>query len=479
MNFPFIWYIVLRVVEVEGLFLALPCITALIYREESGWYFAAVMAACLIVGVVARKFFKPKSTVIFAKEGLVAVALCWVVASLVGALPFTLSGEIPSYVDALFEMISGFTTTGSSILTDVEALSYCARFCLFFAHWLGGMGILVFVMAIMPLGGSYSMYLMKAESPGPSVGKLVPKARHTAMLLYQIYIFLTVVMIALLLLMGMPLFDTLTITFGTAGTGGFAILNSSCADYTTLQQIIITVFMILFGINFNVYFLIYAKKVKQGLRCEEMRVYLGIIAAAIILISINTRGMFQSLFQTVQQVAFQVASIITTTGYATTNFDMWPEFSKMILVLLMFIGACAGSTGGGIKVSRFIILVKSVRNELFYALHPRSVHNIELEGHKVDKSMLCSIDRFFFVYIMIFALSVLIVSLDNFDFMTNFTAVATTLNNVGPGLSLVGPTGNFHMFSDLSKFVMMFDMLAGRLEVIPMMVLFSPFMWKK
>ena len=479
MNFPFILYILFRVIEVEGLFLAFPCITALIYREESGWYFAAVMAACLVAGAIGKKFLKPKSTILFAKDGLVAVALCWVAASMVGALPFTLSGEIPSYVDALFEMVSGFTTTGSSILTDVEAMSYCARFWRSFAHWLGGMGILVFIMAILPLGGSYNMNLMRAESPGPSVGKLVPKVKNTAKLLYQIYIFLTIVMILLLLLAGMPMFDTLTITFGTAGTGGFAILNSSCADYTTLQQAIITVFMILFGINFNVYFLIYARKVKQGLRCEEMRVYLAIIATAIILISINTRGMFTSLFQTVHHAAFQVASIITTTGYATTNFDLWPEFSKMILVLLMFIGACAGSTGGGIKVSRCIVLVKSVKSELFYALHPRSVHNVELEGHKVDKSMLCSIDRFFFMYILIFAFSVLIVSLDNFDFMTNFTAVATTINNVGPGLSLVGPTGNFHRFSNLSKFVMIFDMLVGRLEVIPMLVLFSPFMWKK
>ena len=478
MNKKVIIYVMGWILNIEAVFMLLPCITALIYRETSGFWFLAVMAVCGGIGLIfTRK--KPENMVFFAKEGFVSVALSWVVLSFFGALPFYLSGEIPLFEDAMFEVISGFTTTGASILPDVESFSKCMIMWRSFTHWIGGMGVLVFILSILPLAGGYNMYIMKAESPGPSVGKLVPKVRTTAKILYKIYLAMTALQIILLIIGGMPLFDSLAISFGTAGTGGFGIKNNSMAFYDSYYlQGVVTAFMILFGVNFNVYHLFLTRHPKEALQCEEARAYLGIIAVSILLITINIRGGFENLFSAFHHSAFQVASIITTTGYSTVDFDLWPEFSKGILVVLMFIGACAGSTGGGIKVSRIVILLKAVRKELGSLLHPRSVKVLKLEGKPIEHNVLRSINTFLGAYIVIFTASVLLVSLDNFDFTTNFTAVAATFNNIGPGLAGAGPAQNFSHFSPLSKYVMMFDMLAGRLEVFPMLLIFAPSTWK-
>ena len=433
---------------------------------------------CVLAGfLLTRKRIKNKS--MYAKEGFVTVALCWITLSAFGALPFVFAGAIPSYTDALFEVVSGFTTTGSSILTDVEALPKCLLFWRSFTHWIGGMGVLVFVMAILPLAGGNNMYLMKAESPGPSVGKLVPKVRGTAGLLYGMYIGLSVVQLLLLLLGGMPLFDALCTTFGTAGTGGFGVRNDSMASYSAYLQAVVTVFMILFGVNFNAYYLLLKKRVKPAFRMEEVRAYFGIIAAAILLITINISEMFPNVRMAFHHAAFQVGTIITTTGFATTDFNLWPSFSKTILVLLMFIGACAGSTGGGIKVSRIVILFKSILKELDYVVHPHNIKKLKMDGRVVEHSVVRSVNVFLASYMMIFAASLLLISLDNFDFTTNFTAVAATMNNIGPGLELVGPTGNFSEFSNFSKLVLTFDMLVGRLELFPLLILFTKNTWTK
>ena len=390
-----------------------------------------------------------------------------------------ISGSIPNPIDAMFETVSGFTTTGASILSDVEALSHCMLLWRSFTHWIGGMGVLVFILCLLPLTGGYHMNLMKAESPGPSVSKLVPKVQSTAKILYTIYLILTVLQMILLLLGRMPLFDTVCLTFGTAGTGGFGIRNDSIAGYSTYNQIVITVFMILFGVNFNVYYLLLTKKVVQAAKSEEVRYYFGIIAVAIIAIAINTKGMYTSFGRAFQQAAFQVGSIITTTGYATTNFNVWPVLSKTILVMLMFIGACAGSTGGGIKVSRLMILCKSARKELQLYLHPNAVKKIKMDEKAIPHEVVRATNMFLFVYILIFVVSLLVISLDNFDMVSNFTAISATLNNIGPGLGAVGPTGNFGCYSYLSKVVMIFDMLAGRLEIFPLLLLFKRDTWRK
>lgn len=478
MNYSIIRYILCRVLEFQALFLALPCLAALIYGEKEGWAYFLVLAVCLVVGE-AGKLKKPKSNVFYAREGFVAVSLSWIVLSITGALPLFLSGEFASYTDALFETISGQTTTGASILPDVEALSKCNLFWRSFTHWIGGMGVLVLILAVLPLAGGYNMYLMRAESPGPTVGKLVPRVRHTARILYEMYIFMTVIQIILLLITGMSPFEAMTLSFGTAGTGGFGVLNSSIGSYSVASQAIITIFMILFGINFNVYYLLRVKKPVEACKHEEMRYYLGIIMIAVILITINIRDGFTSILEAFHHAAFQVASIITTTGYSTADFNLWPEFSKFILVALMFVGACAGSTGGGIKVSRVIIMMKLVKNELSYLIHPKRVRQIHFEQHVVTKEVLRSISVFFIAYALIYGASVLLISLDNLDFTTNFTAVAATLNNIGPGLEQVGPANNFSVFSQPAKFVLMFDMLAGRLELFPLLLLFTPSTWKR
>ena len=453
MNYSIIFYIIGWILNLEAAFMLPSCLVALIYQESSGWSLVAAVLLCLLIGLplVIRK---PKNRVFYLREGFATTALCWIVLSCVGALPFVLSGYIPNPVDALFETVSGFTTTGASILTDVEALPHCLLFWRSFTHWIGGMGVLVFLLTLIPLTGGSHMNLMKAESPGPSVTRLVPKVKSTAKILYMIYIVLTIIEIFLLLFGGMPLFDSITLSLGTAGTGGF-------------------------GINFNAYFLILIRKFRQAWESEEVRAYLLIIAAATLAITFNVRGYFSSFAQAFQQTIFQVASIITTTGYATTNFDLWPEFSRTILVLLMFVGACAGSTGGGIKVSRILIMLKTVKKELIQLLHPRSVRRIQIDGKAIEHEVVRSTNVYMAVYIFIFAFSMLLIALNNFDLITNFSAVAATLNNIGPGLSLVGPSGNFSMFSDFSKLVLIFDMLAGRLELFPLLLLFVPNTWKR
>ena len=477
MNKSIILHILGWIMSFEAGFMVLPLIVAIIYGEESGFAFLITIAICLIIGLPLA-LTKPKSRIFYAKEGFVSVALGWIILSIMGALPFFMSRQIPHFVDALFEIISGFTTTGSSILSDVEALDYCMLFWRSFSHWIGGMGVLVFILAILPLARGESMHIMRAESPGPSVEKLVPRMRTSAALLYGIYIGMTIVQILLLLAGKMPLFDSLTLTFGSAGTGGFGIKNTSIMSYSPYLQSVITIFMLLYGVNFNFYYLILLRKAKDAIKMEEVRWYFIIVISTVILISFNTGG-FDGFFGAIHHSAFQVSSIITTTGYTSVDFNVWPSFSKTILVLLMFIGACAGSTGGGIKVSRIIVLFKTIGKELSYLVHRRSVKVLKLNGKKLDNENVRSINVFFVTYMIIFAASLLIISLDNYDFTTNFTAVAATLNNIGPGLEVVGPIGNFGGFSDLSKIVMMFNMLFGRLEIFPIILLFSPSTWKR
>ena len=421
---------------------------------------------------------KPNSHIFYLKEGCIITSLSWIVLSIFGALPFIISREIPSFTDALFETISGFTTTGASILTDVEALSYCMLFWRSFTHWIGGMGVLVFLLAIIPLSGGSNINLMRAESPGPSVGKLVPKMRQTARILYSIYLFLTVLQFVLLIIGKMPIFDAICTSFGTAGTGGFGILNTSMTSYSPYIQWIVTIFMILFGINFNAYYFILYKQFRKAFAMEEVRYYLLIIAVSIGIIFIDILDMFGNFFEALTHAAFQVGSIITTTGFATLDFNLWPQTSKTILILLMFIGACAGSTGGGIKVSRFIVLIKTVGKEIHSYIHPRSVKKIKIEGKPVEHDVVRSINVYCITFFLIFCTSVLLISFEGNDFVTNFTAVAATINNIGPGLELVGPTANFSFFSNFSKWILMFDMLAGRLELFPLLILFHPKMWK-
>ncbi|NLJ96025.1 MAG: TrkH family potassium uptake protein [Clostridiales bacterium] len=476
MNKLMILHILGWILNFEAGFMLLPLIVAIIYGESSGYAFLITIGICLLIGI-PLSLIKPKSRMIYAKEGFITVALGWIMLSIMGSLPFYISKQIPHYVDALFEIISGFTTTGSSILTDVEALDHCLILWRSFSHWIGGMGVLVLMLAILPLARGESMHLMRAESPGPSVEKLVPRMRSSASLLYGIYIGMTIIQFLLMLVGNLPLFDALTLTFGTAGTGGFTIKNSNMAEYSSYIQNLITIFMFLFGINFNFYYLILLKKQKDAFKMEEVKWYLIIILSAIILISFNTGGP-SGFFSAIHHATFQVSSITTTTGYATVDFNLWPTFSKMILVLLMFIGGCAGSTAGGIKVSRIVVLFKTIGKEMSFLLHKRSVKVLKLNKKKIENDTVRSINIFFATYIIIFALSVLLISLDNFDFTTSFTAVAATLNNVGPGLEVVGPMGNYSSFSDLSKFVMMFDMLAGRLEIFPLLLLFSPSTWK-
>ena len=374
----------------------------------------------------------------FAKEGFLTVAACWLIISFVGSIPFVLNGDIPFFIDALFETASGFSTTGASVLTNVEALSYSSLFWRSFTHWIGGMGVLVFVLAILPLAGGYSMHLMKAESPGPNVGKLVPRIRRTAFILYAIYVGLTLLQFILLLAGDMKVFDALTTAFGTAGTGGFGIKNDSMTSYSPYIQVVITVFMILFGINFNIYYLMLIRRFKQAIKSEELRYYIGIIIIAIGIITVYTLDRFETVLEALRHSAFQVAAIITTTGFSTADFNLWPEITKAILVLLMFIGACAGSTGGGMKVSRIIILVKSVKNEIQRFLHPRSTKVLKFEHKAVNTDIVRTISIFFITYMLIFIASLLLISIEEFSLVTNFTAIVATMNNIGPGLEMVG-----------------------------------------
>ena len=477
MNYAMIRYLIGWMLGVESVFLLLPTLTAVIYQENVVTAYLGAAAICLaFAALFCHK--RPANPRFYAREGFVTVALCWIVLAVTGALPFLFSGEIPSVVDALFETISGFTTTGSTIVTDVEALSHAALLWRSLTHWVGGMGVLVFMLIILPLAGGQTIYLMRAESPGPSVSKMSPHIRDTAFILYAIYFGMTVLQIILLVLGGMAFFDAACTAMATAGTGGFGIWNDSMAYYQSYYlQGVTSVFMILFGINFSAYYLVLSRKFREAIRIEEVRLYLGVILGFTLLIAFNVRDMFGSFFESFHHALFQVASIITTTGFATVDFNLWPAFSKSLLVLLMFIGACAGSTGGGIKCSRVVLMLKSVKKEMQYLIHPRAVRVNKMDGRRVQHEVMRSVNVFLIAYLLIFAVSVLLVSLSCEDMVTNFTAVATALNNVGPGLELVGPVENFGFLHPLSKIVLMFDMLAGRLELFPMLLLFTPRTW--
>ena len=478
MNISVILYTLGRVLAIESAFMILPGLVGLIYRENNWWtYFVVALLGMLAGMLISVK--KPKNMQFFAKEGFASVGLAWFLISLTGALPPFISREIPNYIDAVFEMSSGFTTTGATILTDVEAMSHATLFWRSFSHWIGGMGIFVFLLAVMPMVGGVNMHLLRAESPGPVVGKLVPKMKDSSQILYFIYILLTLVQIISLWIMGMSLFEAVCTSFATAGTGGFGVYNSSIAGFSTLIKWDVTIFMILYGINFNVYFLILARKFKNIFKIEEVRTYLIVIVAAVAIITLNIFKTYDSFGKALTDAAFQVASIITTTGFATCDFNLWPSLSKTILVLLMITGACAGSTGGGLKFSRVLILIKAVRQEINSFIHPRSVKAVGMDDRTVDKSVVKSVCVYGALFTLIYLGSVLIVSIDKFDMVTNFTAVLATINNVGPGLEVVGATGNYAGFNYLSKIVFIFDMLAGRLELYPILLLFVPTMWKK
>lgn len=478
MNYRIIFYIIGWVLNIEAAFMLLPILTGILYQESALWSFVISGAICLVLGI-ALTFRKPRRQYFYVREGYITVALSWVFLSIMGSLPFLFSGAIKHPIDALFETVSGFTTTGASILPAVEGLPRCILLWRSFTHWIGGMGVLVFLLSLLKLAGGSHMNLMKAESPGPSVSKLLPKVHSTAKVLYGIYIVMTISEFVVLAVSGMPVFDALTTAFGTAGTGGFGIKNDSIASYSPLIQIEVTIFMILFGVNFNFYFLLLLRKWKQAFSNEEVCWYFIIILTAVLLIGWDIRGLYGSVGSALRDSAFQVGSIITTTGFATCDFNQWPELSRTILVLLMFVGACAGSTGGGIKVSRFIILIKSSGKELSRYLHPRQVKSIRIDGKAVDHEVVRNINVFMVVYLMIFALSLLVLACDGTDLITNFTAVAATFNNIGPGLELVGPSANFGLFSNPAKLMLIFDMLAGRLEIFPLLLLFVRDTWRK
>lgn len=468
---------------ITGIFQLFPLLIAVIDHEPKN-VLAYIESLCLIllVGSALLLFSRGGNRMFSAQEGFAATGLSWIFMSAFGALPFFLSGQIPSYVDAFFEMVSGFTTTGASILTDVEALSRCNLFWRSFSHWLGGMGVLVFLLAVVPgarKNGGTGIYLMRAESPGPSVDKLTPHLRQTAMILYGIYILLTALCIVCLLLGGMPVFDSFCIAFGTAGTGGFAIKNSSMGGYSYFLQTVVTVFMFLFGVNFSLYYMLLLRKFKAVFKNEELRLYFGIAASSVVLIAINISRMYNTVYESVHHAAFQVVSIMTTTGYGTVDFEQWPAFSKAILLSLMFIGASACSTGGGLKVSRVLLLMKSIRRTIRKALHPRRVQPVYMDGRAVSEEVCDNVNAYLAIYCVILVLSFAIISVDGFSIGTNFSAVASCFNNIGPGFELVGATQNFSIYSDLSKIILSLDMLLGRLEIFPLLLLFSPDTWSR
>lgn len=466
------------VLGAEAVLMLLPLLVCLIYGENPFPFLVCILGLGICAGLL--RLVKPRSRSLFAREGFLAVSLAWILVSLAGAVPFVLDGAIPSYIDALFETVSGFTTTGASVLRDVEALPCGLLFWRSFTHWIGGMGVLVFIMAVLPMAGDRSMHLMRAEVPGPSVGKLVPRVRHTALLLYAIYLALTILEVGFLLAGGMPLFDSLVHAFGTAGTGGFSIKNASIAAYNSpYLEGVIGVFMLLFGVNFNLYFLLLMRDFKQVLKSEELRIYLLIVAGSVGMITLNilpTAGGAETAFR---EAFFQVSSIITTTGYATADYTTWPTFSQTILFLLMVTGACGGSTGGGLKVSRLIILVKKCGRELIRLVHPRAVGAVRLDGKAVDNQTSHDVGIFFITYMGIIGGMTLLVSLDGFDFTTTISAVAACMGNIGPGLGTVGPSGNFMDFSVLSKLLLSVTMLLGRLEIFPLLLTLTPVIYRK
>ena len=477
MNFRMIKNILGWILMFEAGFMLIPLITAAVYHEEAFLAYLISIGICLFIGALLI-WRKPKNRTLYSREGFVIVSLSWIVLSLFGSLPFYISKEIPSFVDALFETVSGFTTTGSSILTNVEVLSKSNLIWRSFTNWIGGMGVLVFVMAFVPLSGGNNMHIMKAESPGPSVSKLVPRVKTTALLLYLIYIVLTLLEFVFLLFGDMTVFEAICTSFSTAGTGGFGIKNDSFLSFSSYTQIVVTVFMLLFSINFASYYLILLRRFKEAFT-TEVRCFIGIVVSAIAVITLNTWGFFSSFGEALKHVSFTVASIISTSGFATVDFNAWPELSRAFIVLLMFVGACAGSTGGGIKISRFIIFIKGAVKELHLMIHPKQVKKITIDKAPVEHEVVRSTNVYMICYLLIFVSSFVLICLGNHDLITSFTAVASSLNNIGPGLEAIGPTQNFAFFSSFEKIVLSFNMLAGRLELFPMLLLFSPITWKK
>lgn len=477
MNYKLILHTLGKILLIEALLLIFPLIINFIYQENNLFAFALTISILMVVGTLLI-MVKPKNKKMFVREGFVIVGLAWIVLSLFGALPFTISGEIPNYIDAFFETVSGFTTTGASILTDVEAMSKSMLFWRSFTHWIGGMGVLVFVLAILPNSEGQNIYLLKAESTGPQVGKLVSKVRFTARILYIIYFGLTLLEVILLLLGKNSLYESIVMSFGTAGTGGFGIYADSVGGFNIYSQVVIAIFMMLFGINFNIYYLVLIGKIKQAIKSEELRWYLVVILLSTTMITANLMiNLNQTFGIALKDAYFQVSSIMTTTGFATVDFNLWPTFSKTILIIIMFVGGCAGSTGGGIKVSRIVILFKSLKREIQKLLHPNSVAPIKMEGEVVDGTVVKGVNVYFaFVMILLFA-GTLLVSFDGLDFTSTFTGVVACINNIGPGLSLVGPMGNYDCFSYFSKIILSILMLIGRLEVYPILILFLPKTW--
>ena len=479
MNKRMVFHMIGQIIKLEAAVLLLPTVVSLIYKEECLWSFLITIAVALIVGFALTLISRPRNHVIFSKEGFVIVALSWLSLAAIGALPFFLSGEIPSYIDAFFETVSGLTTTGASILTDVESLSHGLLFWRSFTHWIGGMGVLVLIMAIVPSVSGRNMHVLRAEMPGPVVGKLMPRIRDTAKILYIIYLVMTAVQIILLWCGDMNLFGSIVHAFGTAGTGGFGIMSDSIAGYSPYSQWVITIFMLLFGINFNLYYLILIRHIRDALKSSELWVYLGIVAAACIAIVINISHLYESFGETLRTAVFQVSSIITTTGYSTTDFNAWPQLSKGILLLLMFIGGCAGSTAGGLKISRIQLLWGTVKRDLRRLIHPRSVGVIKMDGKRLDEPAIHGTSAYFIIYFALFALGFLLLSFEPFGFETNFSAMAACFNNVGPGFGLVGPMGSYAAYSPFSKLVLSAAMLFGRLEIYPLLFVLIPSTWTK
>ena len=481
MNRTMIIYILGCILKTEGVLMALPCLVALIYHESQGIAYVIVAVLSLIAGMLLT-IRKPKDYIIYLKEGCIATSLSWILMGIVGSFPFMIAGEIPSFIDALFETVSGFTTTGASILSDVESLSHCSIMWRSFTHWIGGMGVLVFLLAVVPVSGrndGFTMHLLRAESPGPNVAKLVPRIRSTAGILYILYIVLTVVDLLLLLAGKMPVLEAVCTAFGTAGTGGFGVKNDSMASYSPYIQNVCTVFMLLFGVNFSCYYLLIMKQVKSVYEDEELRLYVGMVLGSVLLIVINLRGFYGTLEETVRHVFFQVASIVTTTGFATTDFDLWPGFSKSILLCLMVVGACAGSTGGGFKCGRLLLVFKSLRRNIQKMLRPQRIQAVRSNKQVVSEKVLENTNAYLAAYVLIIMFSLLVISIDGFSVGTNFSAVLACFNNIGPGLELVGPTCNFSIYGPLAKIVLIFDMLAGRLEIFPILILLSRDTWRR
>ena len=479
MNRRMVLYVVGTVIKIEAALMLLPLITSLIYKESCAKDILISIGIALVAGFALTLIFRPGSKVIYAKEGFVIVSLAWLALSVVGALPFYISGEIPSFIDAFFETVSGFTTTGASILTDVEAMSKGLLFWRSFTHWVGGMGVLVFVMAIIPTVSDRSIHLLRAEAPGPVVGKIVPKMKQTARILYIIYIALTFIEFVFLFAGGMPLFDSIVHAVGTAGTGGFGIKGDSLASYSPYIQWVITAFMLIFGVNFNLYYFVLIRKFKAAVKNEELLTYAVIVIFSITAIAMNIRPLYEGVSESIRYAAFQVAAVISTTGFATADFNLWPGMSKTILLILMFVGGCAGSTAGGFKISRIVMLGKIIKRELHKLLHPRAVETVKLDGKRVDEKTISSLGSYLAIYALFFFVVVFLLGMDAFDLETNISVAASCINNIGPGLGAAGPAASYAAFSPFSKVLLSMTMLLGRLEIFPLILTFSPSTWVK